>query len=67
MNNKDLGVPAPLPTQNVFDTLTAELASLDASHKKVLEDIQSIQAEWDTLGVCPTCAQPCSADHSLAV
>ena len=27
MNNKDLGVPAPLPTQNVFDTLTAEYAA----------------------------------------
>ena len=47
--------------------LVTEVDSIEAAHKKIVEEAEGIQAEWDALGVCPTCAQPCRGSHAEAV
>jgi hypothetical protein len=39
--------------------LVTKLPVWEAQHQKAQEDGVAIQGEWVSLGVCPTCAQPC--------
>lgn len=44
-----------------YDALSQDVERVEQSHAKVLEEVRGLQAEWDALGVCPTCEQPVNA------
>ncbi len=46
-----------------YDTLSQDVERLEEAHNKILESVESIRGEWDALGVCPTCEQPCGSSH----
>jgi hypothetical protein len=48
-----------------FETLSAEVARVEAACAKALDDANGIRAEWEALGVCPTCEQPCGGHPML--
>jgi hypothetical protein len=43
-----------------YDVLCREIERVEGARAQVLEEAERVQAEWDALGVCPTCTQPCS-------
>jgi hypothetical protein len=50
-----------------IQSLSHEVDRIEADHGRILEEVKGIQDEWDALGVCPTCAQPCRGVHAEAV
>jgi hypothetical protein len=50
---------------NRFDALSREVDHNEAAYKQIVETAGALQAEWDALGICPTCEQPCSGHASM--
>lgn len=42
-----------------FDVLQRDVGLIDSASTKIAEEALGLQAEWDALGLCPTCEQPC--------
>jgi len=49
------------------DQLQREITQAEKLLDQAAQNAQQVQAEWDALGVCPTCAQPCGGTHLEAV
>jgi hypothetical protein len=49
------------------EQLEREIAQAETLLKQSVEKAEAIQGEWNALGVCPTCTQPCGGTHLEAV